>query len=511
MKYINIKLVISSLILAFVFGSCSEFDDINKNPNTPTNVTAEMLARSGIINMTRKAGGDKNFTWDQMLAKYFTWTEVAEDYVFNKIGTESVNYDQIPNGRMMVEYAADIDKDAYSGLALVLQTHQIYYTTMKLGDVPYSEMGKAEEGTTKPKYDPQKDVMLGLLKDLDDAHAYFTKATRKFAGDPLFGGDLTSWKKITTALQLKILTSLSKKESDTDLNIKTRFKNAVDNMTLMTSNKDNLQLVYEDKASMYYPYSKINSTQTKGPALSTTLVDTLKRYKDYRLFYYAEPAGYQIKQGLKEDDFDAYMGIDISLKYSDQSDLMKTDKMCYIGNRYVLNNAGEPVMKLGYAEQQFILAEGALRGWITGDPGAYYKKGIEAAMNFVASNTLAGQGYEHGRPITQTYINDYLNQSEIQLSGSFEDKLNKIITQKYLASFLQFHWDPYFEYRRTGYPKFPINPESSLNDSDFKNQVPTRWRYGQTEYNTNRENLEVALERQFGGQDNNNGVMWILK
>ena len=41
-------------------------------------------------------------------------------------------------------------------------------------------------------------------------------------------------------------------------------------------------------------------------------------------------------------------------------------------------------MRLSYAEQNFILAEGAVRGWISEDASTYYKKGIEASMNFIS-------------------------------------------------------------------------------------------------------------------------------
>ena len=66
------------------------------------------------------------------------------------------------------------------------------------------------------------------------------------------------------------------------------------------------------------------------------------------------------------------------------------------------------------------------------------------------------------------------------------------------------------DYRRTGYPVQPINPETSQN-STGKDKIPVRYRYDSREYNYNRENLEEALDRQFAGSDDINDVMWILK
>lgn len=125
-------------------------------------------------------------------------------------------------------------------------------------------------------------------------------------------------------------------------------------------------------------------------------------------------------------------------------------------------------MRLSYAEQNFILAEGAVRGWISGDASTYYKKGIEASMNFIADNTPDKEEYTHGRTITQEYIQEYLAQPVIQLSGDKEKDLEMILLQRYLASFLQHPYDAYYDYRRTGYPVLPINPNTNLNTEKDK-------------------------------------------
>lgn len=507
MKYYKILLV---LAFGFLIG-CDNFDDMNKDPDTPTLVSSSMLARTQIQKMVRKSeSGNKYFTYDQMLSKYITWTELAENNVFNKLETAEIEYYELPALNDMVEFASEGTKDAYQGLAYMVKCWAVYDASMKLGDVPYSEAGLAAEGLIRPKYDAQKDVMKGILDDLDLAYQSFSKATGTLEGDPThYQGDLEKWKKAVTAFQLKVLLSLSKKEADSDLRIKERFANAVAQKSLMESNDDNMQIVYQNKAGMYYPYCRINSTQYKGPALTTVLLDPLKEFEDYRLFYYAEPAAAMLAAGKSASDWEAYVGIDPSMDYGEQGKMMVSEMMCYLNNRYVENFAGEPVQRLGYAEQQFILAEAALRGWISGDASAYYKKGIEGAMRFVADNTP--DGFDHGRPITNNYIQEYLEKDKIRLNGNFEHDLELIILQKYLAGFFQYRNDQYFEYRRTGYPKFPINPATNMNDEGFKDRIPVRWRYTQTQYNTNRENLQVALDRQFGGQDSNNDLMWILK
>jgi hypothetical protein len=82
-----------------------------------------------------------------------------------------------------------------------------------------------------------------------------------------------------------------------------------------------------------------------------------------------------------------------------------------------------------------------------------------------------------------------------------------ISTQKYLASFMNSGWEPFYNQRRTGFPTFSATGEGIIN----KGQVPKRWMYPESELNLNRENVQQAINRQFPQGDDINGVMWLLK
>lgn len=106
-------------------------------------------------------------------------------------------------------------------------------------------------------------------------------------------------------------------------------------------------------------------------------------------------------------------------------------------------------------------------------------------------------------------IPEILQNPAIQLTNGEADGLEMILTQRYLAWFLHSPWNSYYEYRRTGYPKLPINPETSLNE--VKTELPQRWMYPESESQYNKANLQEALERQFNGSDDRNKKMWILQ
>lgn len=42
-------------------------------------------------------------------------------------------------------------------------------------------------------------------------------------------------------------------------------------------------------------------------------------------------------------------------------------------------------------------------------------------------------------------------------------------------------------------------------------KVPARWRYPAVEFNNNSDQVTEAIKRQYGGIDDPNQLMWILK
>lgn len=492
--------------------SCTDkFDEYNTDRNATTKPTAAMLATQTILDLTR-IGGNQLSLKDNMRNKQIAWSEagISSDQ-YNDFGTTGFgDYLLITNCDKMVLAAAtatDEVKNSYQGLAKFAKAYLLFNLSLRVGDIPYSDSNFGESGGLKPKYDTQKEVMLQVLEDLDEAKTLFSNGAA-FTGDPIFSGDVAKWKKTVAAMQLKVLINLSLKTADTDLNVKARFAAIAGSSDLMSSNADNFQLVYSDQTGQQYPLYKNN--HAPYAMITTTMVEPLKAYEDYRLFYYAAPSTYQLGLGLTADSFDAYLGIDPAAAADVNRALNSEGKYCALNARY-LSAVGEPLARLSYMEQNFILAEAALLGWIDSSKAdEYYKKGIRASMEFVAANTADNEEYHHNRKITSDYIDTYLSRAAIQLNGTFEHDREMVLLQKYLAFYLQHPNDEmFFDNRRTGYPVLPVNPDTNMN-ADV-NALPLRWRYSEKEAVTNKDNLKEALERQYGGSDENTQTMWILK
>lgn len=504
----NYILILISLFTFTFFTSCDRFDEFNTNPNATTKVTSAMLSTGMLLNMT-KQDGSKAFITNQLVSKHLAWAELTESAQYNKFERSGFwVYSSLVNINKMVEYASTSGNSAYEALGLFIKAYNLFYLSIGLGDIPYSESLNGESGNVLPKYDSQKEVMMQILSDLEKSELLFSQA-KDFDGDPILMGNVVKWRRTVNAFRLKVLINLSKKETDTDLNIKNKFAQIVAAGNLMQTNDDNFQLVYSDKAGQIYPFNTVNSKFPVYGVVSGTIVDTMKVYGDYRLFYYASPAKAQVDQGISADDFNAYLGVNPADVFSDLKTLYTQGKYCAYNPRYTQYAPGEPVVRIGYAEQCFNIAEAIVRGWLTGNAEDYYNQGVKAAMEFVAAWTPDLPIYNHGRKITDEYIASYLSGPKVKFASTADKQMKQILQQKYLMRFMQYPWDAYYEYRRTGYPTLPINPNTNLNEQI--DRMPVRWMYPQSEYDVNTDNLNAALQSQYGGKDQTNDLMWIMK
>lgn len=502
------KKIIVAIAGILLLAACSNFDEINTNPNTPTQVSASLLCTNIILSIAKYQGNDsKEYISENALPKYVGYANEGQlGTQYNLIANSSFNKMTIfPDIDKMLEFAkGDPAENSYKGVAHFIRAYTFYLLTMKMGDIPYSEANKGSEGNYKPKYDLQKEVFIGILKELELANANFSQGAT-FQGDPtVFQGNPTKWKRACNAFELKVLMSLSSKANDADLKIKERFKTIVNDNVLLENASDYFGLEYNSVNT--HPLYSTNDMFTGRTILSTTVIDNLKKLNDKRLFYFAEPSASQLLAGYTSKDSQAYVGVKTALDYGLMNANYSKGNYSRINLRYQTKQNSEPRRMLTYAEQELILAEAHIKGWIsTGTAKQYYENGVKAAL----TNTMSTDAsFAHGNPITQTDIDNYF--TGIAAFASDQDsQLKQIWMQRYLLNFLVDGETAYFEYRRNNYPDFEIDPATNLNVKS-PNNLPVRYLYPSSELNYNSLNLTEALNRQFGGYDEINKSMWIL-
>lgn len=503
------KKIAYSLLIALSLTGCGDFDTINLNPDAPTVITPNYLATRVILETT-KSDASKWFLSDSWIMKTTSSTEHMEWYLYNKF--ERGKFEKFHNlidTKKMVELAAldaslsEGEKDAYLALDHFMRAYIFYGATMEMGDIPCSDALNGEtDNIVSPKYDTQEEVFATILTDLQTASELFGKAT-KLNGDFVFGGNVALWQQTVNSFTLRVLNMLSKKQTVGGINIQATFEKVAAE-ALIQSEKESYCRVYDaSKSNQWYPFYYEKQNFWSYPVMTSFFVGMLKELDDRRLFYYAEPAPKLADKS--ESSFDAYSGVNPVLEYGVVQAEFTAGKHSTINRRYHRVAQGEPVKFIAYSETQFVLAEAALRGWKTPQSAKqHYENGVRAAIQFTATHTPAE--YTHGITMDEAWITEYLKG---KAAFNPANGLKQIMIQKLLGSFTQVPFNSYYDYRRTGLPEVPIDPATNMNED--KNQLPLRWMYPDSEYSQNRENVEAAIQRQFGGTDTPNGVMWLLK
>ncbi|QJW89245.1 SusD/RagB family nutrient-binding outer membrane lipoprotein [Spirosoma taeanense] len=526
------KLIIPTLALVLLLTGCEKsFDELEKDPNRPVNAPASLVLRGILNDMYDASNSPSGFAgvtyspwgaeqrYNQFYASNYNYYATNE-YAWT---TTSLNYYTLKDILRMeaeAKRAGAADVNPYSALGKFLRAFFYENMTRRVGDVPLSEALQGQADLT-PKYDDQKTVYLQILKWLDEANTDLTtiiaRGDNTLAGDFYLNNDLRKWQKVVNTFKLRVLISLSRKEADPDLNIKQKFAEVVANPAkypVMADMSDNLQFIYNNVTK--YPRSQDTFGQNATREnMAKTFVDALVERRDPRIFVVAEPAAARLKAGLKPTDFGAFVGASSGEDLQDMATKALQGEYSFQNRkRYYTTYAGEPVFIIGYPELMFNMAEGINRGWASGNAADFYQKGIAASMNFYGlkdgDNTVTFS-HDGGIASFDTYtinfsLSDYLAQPIVKYAGNTTEGLNQILTQKYLAFFQNSGLEAFFNQRRTGVPTF-LTGVGTGNSG----QIPKRWRYPNNERTTNGENLNVALAAQYGGVDDINATMWLLK
>lgn len=469
-----IKKSLLLLPLAVGLGSCSKFLDVNVTPNNPTAVPPSVLLSSSLVGSAFANANELNrfasVVTQQLTgaagspANYDTYNVTAADFGnqwrFEIFGGALVNYQQIintaPNAR------------AYTGIAKIMKAYTFSLATDTWGDIPYSQALLGETNLT-PRLDKQEDIYqgnqsLGIqslfdlvregLADLNSNNGAPTGLLPGTLDDVVYKGTLANWRRAGGTLLLKLASTISVKNPTLATTV---INEVLQSGNYINSNAQDLNVAFGGAVGSRdprYEYTYV-SLFRDDLILSTRYLNLLQNLNDPRLpiFFTRNAAG-----NYGTADNGQRGGYPTPVNYS------------RYGAAIVGANGEGPVRLLTNFQRAFILAEAALRLGTPGDPQALYTEGIRASM------TLAG--------LTAAQIDAYLaaNPKVATLTGTNEEKIAQIITQKYIA-FTGNGIELWNDYRRTGYPA-SINTRSQ-NATGVDGTIPVRAVYVQEEIQRN--------------------------
>lgn len=514
--------------------SCKKsFDELTLNNNLPGNVPASLLFNGVLNSIAELPDGQKEIYNQYYLYNY--------DYYGNNrydLGGGDDNYTILKNVLAMEKQAAATGGGAinpYEALGKFFKAYLFSKMSLQTGDIPMNQALKGLDNL-EPAYDTQKQVMLQSLSWLESANDDLSQLINKpndfgtgegaiLKNDIYFNSNLRNWQKAVNALELRLLVQLSKKTADADLKVTSRFASIINNPAkypLMESNADNLQYVFKEPNN-YYPQNPNNFGQSGSRKnTSSTYVGLLTQLKDPRVFVTAEPARDLVDNKKQSPtDFASFVGADPGLDQGVMYNNAGLQKYSFLNRKHFYSTyTGEPSIQIGYPEMMLNIAEGINRGWAaSASAETYFVKGIKASMasyGIPENGTFTAYFYRPGSTdvkVAGNYdnytinfdFNAYYNQSTIKYSDG-DAGLKKIMQQQYLALFRHSGLVSYFNYRRTGVPVFTTGPGTGNGG-----RIAQRFKYPDVERTANAANYQAALSSQYGGNDDINGVMWILK
>lgn len=419
-KYTVSTIAISILLMVMIISCTDGFDQLNVNPNQPTqeDVPASTVLAAGFDVLTGQLYASRlGIFYVGMYAGYTVPIGIGE-YEF-RIDINNNIWNNLYR-------AAGVFTDAHqlaeargntnlAAVALTMKAFTAHHITDMWGDVPYSDSFLLLQGedVRNPVFDSQQAVYNQILNELKEAADMLNNGTGSIGGgDLIFGGNVEKWRKFTNSLRLRVAMQMSNvAENEAKIVVNDVLSNPT-TYPIINDNSDNAYMWWpgldSDSERWFRTVGSLTGNKGSQLRLNHDLVNVLKVHNDPRLPVYADPNtvgefnGYLLGPGqrINPDNTGA--------------------RVSHIGDRFGNDPEGfSPFMNV--AEVKFILAEIYERGLFSGDAQQAYETGVTLSMQ------------ENG--ITGADVTNYLNEEEISWGGGSTSNLHKIYLQNWIALF----------------------------------------------------------------------------
>ncbi len=461
----NNKLKLVALVLLLSFSCTNKFEEINTNEFIFFEASPEELFAGVVKNTLDLVGGTLN---DQMYNTYasyyggkggqFNRSFFQEQGLDNFWKTFYVNILQ-NNQDIIDNYENNPDFKNRVYIAKIWKSYVYSILVSTFGPVPYEE---ALKGLNSAKYDSEEFIYINILKELKEAAENMDVVGDALEQDPLFDGDNNKWKKFANTLRLKIALRIS--EGFPTLAQQHGIEAMANEANLVSSNADNATMKWgleqENWSFNYRRYVFVQANEDVVPYMNFHFILNLKTYKDPRLTALVEPSSQPLT--IRHDVFKSGSTTDlITVEYdlpyfgrplggNDAVDGWALDFNENILNGLPNRRYSRPKLDLfmapdmvyniiTFAETNFIKAEAQLKGW-GGSKTAeqYYYDGIDASFAQYGSTGVAEYKDRDGIKWGTSSTGDR-GLFGVVTSGISTDPLDKIIRQRWLASYNQGH------------------------------------------------------------------------
>lgn len=412
------KIIYSLLGLLILFSSCDDQLDINRDPDllSPEGVEFATELPAGIAGVAGAQGAELAIIggiWSQM----FTQSNAANQYKSidayqigstNYEGPWNNMYDALGDIRNIKRNALAQENWKYFLIASTLESYGSQILVDFYDQIPYTEANDVTNFA--PIFNTGQEVYDLMIVDLDAALAKdlsTSKGSSPAGDDFVFGGDMSKWVQFANTLKLKILLRQS--------NVRATVASGAGNLTNFLSADASMHNFVDlpNNSNPFYESDRRQLNVSTNLRASATMYSYLNNNGDDRLDAYYGP-GNPLAQG---DYLSTVSPVSISV---------------------VKLSATTPVYFISKEESLFLQAEANLRYNAGANAKALYDAAVIANCSKwgVDGSSYVAAGGVYAYPA----------------AGTFEQKLEAIITQKWIASFPGNGFESFFEHNRTGYP-----------------------------------------------------------
>lgn len=381
------------------------------------------------------------------------------------------------------------EADVFMQAAKVVVAEQTSKMVDLWGDLPFFDAGALNlTGDAKPpQFDDASEIYDALMDQLKEAADYFATAqlpsTVQAAfnkQDILLAGNLDKWRRYANSLRLRLLMRISfQNENKAQTDVMAMLNNpaqnplvdtAIYNVLLMplTNYNDNMRNALVEVTSHVAPEFLLDEVlKTTGDPRVRVWFDKNVRREGNNLIW-------------NED----YFSLPSDLPSSQQDASISQGRFAVLDSTTFLLNRNFPGILITSSEVNLLKAE-AYERWGNGALAkAAYEKGVADAVRFMFYLNQTNQQRPHEAAVTTEEISDLLSAPGVAYTGSENELLAKIWTQKWLSlGFIQ-SIENWAEVRRTKMPALTFVPDNTPGAA----LPPSRLVYPDSEKSYNQSN-----------------------
>lgn len=489
--------------------SCKKYLDINKNPNQAITSTPQLLIPQAITATANQLNGYNSYgaQMGMYMANAGGYGGFGANWTYNFSvtnytglwGVYDVNEDFF-NAKNQSE--DDPSLVYFNAITRIMMAHNFQLLVDTYNSIPYFEALQGT-GNTTPKFDDPTLIYADLAKQLDSAillinagqAATSSPLNVKSGQDPMFSGNMNSWKRFANTVKLRLMITANGKVNFANTNFDAAGFLTEDALVNPGFTRDNGK---QNPKWNTWAYSYTGADGNKSWMPSTfilgfyngkKLTDEGRGYNTYYKF----PNTSTNRLGIMSSSIPASPAGSFWYPSDNRTGSGAGNTTGVLKGP----NAGMPIITA--AESYFLQSEAALKGIISSTNASdLFYKGIKASYNYIYQlpDKSIDPGYS-GDPIED--YDYYLEENDgsflvnFSLATTDARKLEAIITQKFIALNMVNSNQSWNDYRRTLYPKI-INTASAdgyetftstQSQSTRADKLPTRVAYPSAEISSN--------------------------